>query len=63
MTIKLAHISDENPKDDFIYKMDFDTMQDAQIYIERLNAVLAGCHVEIVSTENPRRCKHEVSHN
>lgn len=63
MIYKIAYISKANPKDDYIFKADFDTPDEAHNYIDHVNSNLSTAYLEIVSTEKSRTGKHEVSHN
>lgn len=61
MIYKIAYISKANPKDDYIFKADFDTPDEAHNYIDHVNANLSTAHLEIVSIEKTSHAKHEVS--
>lgn len=63
MTFKVAYISNEDPRQDYIFKKDFSTLEDALKYAAAINASISNAHIEIVSTTKPAYGKHEVSNN
>ena len=51
---KFAYLSDNNPREDFIFSLNCETEDDARMIVDDLNSTLSSSHVEFIGlTKKP----------